>query len=76
MLKKILFLLFFGLLLPASYKAQGPPSLKSIMKFVPSDLEKAKEMANKLLYYGVQNNIDSTIAKANYALGIIFYYQD
>jgi AraC-like DNA-binding protein len=76
MLKKILFLLFFGLLLPASYKAQGPPSLKSIMKFVPSDLEKAKEMANKLLYYGVQNNIDSTIAKANYALGLIFYYQD
>lgn len=76
MLKKILFFLFFGLLLPASYKAQGPPSLKSIMKFVPSDLEKAKEMANKLLYYGVQNNIDSTIAKANYALGIIFYYQD
>lgn len=76
MLKKILFLLFFALLLPASYKAQGPPSLKSILKLIPSDLEKAKDMSSKLLYYGVQNNIDSTIAKANYALGLVFYFQD
>lgn len=76
MLKKILFSLFFGLLLPASYKAQEPPSLKSIIKLIPSDLEKAKDMSSKLLYYGAQNNIDSTIAKANYALGLVFYYQD
>ena len=74
MLKKIFFLLCF--LLPNLNIGQKPPTLKEIMSFIPSDLEKARRLADILLEDALKNNVDSSIAKANYALGLIFYYQD
>ena len=46
------------------------------MSFIPSDLEKARRLADILLEDALQNNVDSSIAKSSYALGLIFYYQD
>jgi AraC-like DNA-binding protein len=46
------------------------------MRFIPSDLDKARGLADILLEDALQNSVDSSIAKANYALGLIFYYQD
>ena len=74
MLKKIFFLLCF--LLPNLNIGQKPPTLKEIMSFIPSDLEKARRLADILLEDALQNNVDSSIAKSSYALGLIFYYQD
>ena len=74
MLKKIFFLLSF--LLPGTIIGQKPPMLKEIMSFIPSDLEKARRLADMLLEDALQNNVDSSIAKSSYALGLIFYYQD
>ena len=74
MLKKIFFLLCF--LLPNLNIGQKPPTLKEIMSFIPSDLEKARRLADILLEDALKNNVDSSIAKASYALGLIFYYQD
>ena len=74
MLKKIFFLLSF--LLPGIIIGQKPPTLKEIMSFIPSDLEKARRLADMLLEDALQNNVDSSIAKSSYALGLIFYYQD
>ena len=74
MLKKIFFLLSF--LLPGIIIGQKSPTLQEIMSFIPSDLEKARRLADMHLEDALKNNIDSSIAKANYALGLIFYYQD
>ena len=74
MLKKIFFLLSF--LLPGIIIGQKSPALQEIMSFIPSDLEKARRLADMHLEDALKNNIDSSIAKANYALGLIFYYQD
>ena len=74
MLKKIFFLLCF--LLPNLNIGQKPPTLKEIMSFIPSDLEKARRLADILLEDALQNNVDSSIAKSSYAHGLIFYYQD
>ena len=74
MLKKIFFQLSF--LLPCTIIGQKPPTLQEIMSFIPSDLEKARRLADMLLEDALQNSVDSSIAKANYALGLIFYYQD
>ena len=74
MLKKIFFLLCF--LLPNLNIGQKPPTLKEIMSFIPSDLEKARRLADILLEDALKNNVDSSIAKSSYALGLIFYYQD
>lgn len=74
MLKKIFFLLSF--LIPGIIIGQKSPTLQEIMSFIPSNLEKARRLADMHLEDALQNNIDSSIAKANYALGLIFYYQD
>lgn len=74
MLKKIFFLLCF--LLPNTIIGQKPSTLQEIMSFIPSDLEKARRLADLLLEDALQNSVDSSIAKANYSLGLIFYYQD
>jgi AraC-like DNA-binding protein len=74
MLKKIFYLLC--LLLPNKIIGQKPPAFQEIMHFIPSDLEKARRLADMLLEDALQNSVDSSIAKANYALGLIFYYQD
>jgi AraC-like DNA-binding protein len=74
MLKKIFYLLC--LLLPNTIIGQKPPAFQEIMRFIPSDLEKARRLADMLLEDALQNSVDSSIAKANYALGLIFYYQD
>ena len=74
MLKKIFYLLC--LLLPNTIIGQKPPAFQEIMRFIPSDLEKARGLADMLLEDALQNSVDSSIAKANYALGLIFYYQD
>ena len=74
MLKKIFYLLC--LLLPNKIIGQKPPAFQEIMRFIPSDLEKARRLADMLLEDALQNSVDSSIAKANYALGLIFYYQD
>jgi len=74
MLKKIFILLCF--LLPNTTIGQKPPAFQEIMRFIPSDLEKARGLADMLLEDALQNSVDSSIAKANYALGLIFYYQD
>ena len=74
MLKKIFYLLCF--LLPNTIIGQKPPAFQEIMRFIPSDLEKARVLADMLLEDALQNSVDSSIAKANYALGLIFYYQD
>jgi AraC-like DNA-binding protein len=74
MLKKIFYLLCF--LLPNTIIGQKPPAFQDIMRFIPSDLEKARRLADLLLEDALENNIDSSITKANYALGLIFYYQD
>jgi AraC-like DNA-binding protein len=74
MLKKIFYLLC--LLLPNTMIGQKPPAFQEIMRFIPSDLEKARRLADMLLEDALQNSVDSSIAKANYALGLIFYYQD
>ena len=74
MLKKIFFLLCF--LLPNLNIGQKPPTLQEIMSFIPSDLEKARRLADILLEDALKNNVDSSIAKSSYALGLIFYYQD
>ena len=74
MLKKIFFLLCF--LIPNLNIGQKPPTLKEIMSFIPSDLEKARRLADILLEDALKNNVDSSIAKSSYALGLIFYYQD
>jgi AraC-like DNA-binding protein len=74
MLKKIFYLLC--LLLPNTIIGQKPPAFQEIMRFIPSDLEKARGLADMLLKDALQNSVDSSIAKANYALGLIFYYQD
>jgi tetratricopeptide (TPR) repeat protein len=64
------------LLLPNTIIGQKPPAFQEIMRFIPSDLEKARRLADMLLEDALQNSVDSSIAKANYALGLIFYYQD
>jgi AraC-like DNA-binding protein len=74
MLKNIFFLLC--LLLPNTIIGQKSPAFKEIMRFIPSDLDKARRLADILLEDALQNSVDSSIAKANYALGLIFYYQD
>jgi AraC-like DNA-binding protein len=74
MLKKIFFLISF--LLPGIIIGQKPPAFQEIMRFIPSDLEKARRLADILLEDALQNNVDSSIAKSSYALGLIFYYQD
>jgi AraC-like DNA-binding protein len=74
MLKKIFFLISF--FLPGITIGQKPPTLQEIMSFIPSDLEKARRLADMLLEDALQNNVDSSIAKSSYALGLIFYYQD
>ena len=74
MLKKIFYLLC--LLLPNTIIGQKPPAFQEIMRFIPSDLEKARRLADMLLEDALQNSVDSSVAKANYALGLIFYYQD
>ena len=74
MLKNIFFLLC--LLLPNTIIGQKSPAFKEIMRFIPSDLDKARRLADILLVDALKNNVDSSIAKANYALGLIFYYQD
>jgi AraC-like DNA-binding protein len=74
MLKKIFILLCF--LLPNTTIGQKPPAFQEIIRFIPSDLDKARRLADILLEDALQNSVDSSIAKANYALGLIFYYQD
>jgi len=74
MLKNIFFLLC--LLLPNTIIGQKSPTLKEIMRFIPSDLDKARRLADILLEDALKNNVDSSIAKSSYALGLIFYYQD
>jgi AraC-like DNA-binding protein len=74
MLKKIIYLLCF--LLPNTTIGQKPPAFQEIIRFIPSDLDKARRLADILLEDALQNSVDSSIAKANYALGLIFYYQD
>ncbi|MFZ4375019.1 MAG: helix-turn-helix domain-containing protein [Saprospiraceae bacterium] len=74
MLKKIFILLCF--LLPNTTIGQKPPAFQEIIRFIPSDLDKARGLADMLLEDALQNSVDSSIAKANYALGLIFYYQD
>jgi AraC-like DNA-binding protein len=74
MLKKIFILLCF--LLPNTTIGQKPPAFQEIIRFIPSDLDKARRLAYILLEDALQNSVDSSIAKANYALGLIFYYQD
>ena len=74
MLKKIIYLLCF--LLPNTIIGQKPPAFQEIIRFIPSDLDKARRLADILLEDALQNSVDSSIAKANYALGLIFYYQD
>jgi len=74
MLKKIFYLLCF--LLPNTIIGQKSPAFQEIMRYIPSDLENARRLADMLLEDALQNNVDSSIAKANYALGLIFYYQD
>ena len=74
MLKKIFYLLCF--LLPNTIIGQKSPTFQEIMRFIPSDLDKARGLADILLEDALQNSVDSSIAKANYALGLIFYYQD
>jgi hypothetical protein len=66
MLKKIFYLLC--LLLPNTIIGQKPPAFQEIMRFIPSDLEKARRLADMLLEDALQNSVDSSIAKANYAL--------
>lgn len=74
MLKKIFFLLSF--LLPGIIIGQKPPTVKEIISLIPSDLEKARRSADMLLKDALKNSVDSSIAKANFALGLIFFYQD
>ena len=74
MLKKIIYLLCFPL--PNTIIGQKPPAFQEIMRFIPSDLDKARRLADILLEDALQNSVDSSISKANYALGLIFYYQD
>ena len=74
MLKNIFFLLC--LLLPNTIIGQKSPAFQEIMRLIPSDLDKARRLADILLEDALQNSVDSSIAKANYALGLIFYYQD
>ncbi|MFO0469379.1 MAG: helix-turn-helix domain-containing protein [Bacteroidota bacterium] len=74
MLKKIFYLLCF--LLPNTIIGQKPPAFQEIIRFIPSDLEKPRRFADIRLEDALQNSVDSSIAKANYALGLIFYYQD
>jgi AraC-like DNA-binding protein len=74
MLKKIFYLLCF--LLPNTIIGQKSTAFQEIMRFIPSDLDKARRLADILLEDALQNSVDSSIAKANYALGLIFYYQD
>ncbi|MBU6167794.1 MAG: helix-turn-helix domain-containing protein [Bacteroidetes bacterium] len=68
--------LLLCLLLPNVNTGQKPPAFKEIMHFIPSDLEKARRLGDALLQDALQHGVDSSIAQANYALGLIFYYQD
>lgn len=68
--------LLLCLLLPNVNTGQKPPAFKEIMHFIPSDLEKAWRLGDALLQDALQHGVDSSIAQANYALGLIFYYQD
>jgi len=68
--------LLLCLLLPNVNTGQKPPAFKEIMHFIPSDLEKARHLGEALLQDALQHGVDSSIAQANYALGLIFYYQD
>ncbi|MFM7089877.1 MAG: tetratricopeptide repeat protein, partial [Bacteroidota bacterium] len=68
--------LLLCLLLPNVNTGQKPPAFKEIMHFIPSDLEKARRLGDALLQDALQHGVDSSIAQANYALGLVFYYQD
>jgi len=68
--------LLLCLLLPNVNTGQKPPAFKEIMHFIPSDLEKGRRLGDALLQDALQHGVDSSIAQANYALGLIFYYQD
>jgi AraC-like DNA-binding protein len=68
--------LLLCLLLPNVNTGQKPPAFKEIMRFIPSDLEKARRLGDALLQDALQHGVDSSIAQANYALGLVFYYQD
>jgi AraC-like DNA-binding protein len=74
MLKKIVVLLI--ILLPMLSKGKNPPSFNEIIRLIPSDLEKASVYADAFLQDALQHKLDSAIAKASYALGLVYYYQD
>ena len=74
--RKILLLIGFGFFLPDFIVGQKPSLYKEIIQFIPSDLDKANQLAEKYLKKALKNQVDSSIAKANYALGLIYYYKD
>lgn len=76
MFKKILLLIAFGFFLPDNIIGQKPSSFQEIIQFIPSDLDKANQLAEKYLKKALKKQVDSSIAKANYVLGLIYYYKD
>lgn len=74
--RKILLLIGFGFFLPGNIIGQKSSSLQEIIQFIPSDLDKANQLAEKYLKKALKNQVDSSIAKANYVLGLIYYYKD
>jgi len=68
--------LLLCLLLPNVNTGQKPPAFKEIKRLIPSDLENARRLGDALLQDALQHGVDSSIAQANYALGLVFYYQN
>lgn len=69
-------LFIFCLLFPAFTLAQKNSSLQEIAQWIPSNLKKAEKLANQYLKDALDEDKDSSIALANYALGLIYYYQN
>lgn len=76
MFRKISLIIILGFLIPIINIGQTSSSFQEIIRLIPSDLQKAKKLADKYLQVALKENIDSSIAKGNYALGLIFYFQD
>lgn len=74
--RKILLLIGFGFFLPGNIIGQKSSSFQEIIQFIPSDLDKANQLAEKYLKKALKKQVDSSIAKANYVLGLIYYYKD
>jgi uncharacterized BrkB/YihY/UPF0761 family membrane protein len=69
-------LIIFVFLLPEFATAQNKSSLQDISRLIPSNLPKAEKLANQYLEDALNEDVDSTIALANYSLGLIHYYKN